>query len=163
MAAKNSTHTAFDSFATNVAPCEVGGETVIDFDIDCNSDYEIQSGVVVKDGQVVEGAVRFGRVEEREEINVDHGIIYDAWINMVRDTIGETPESGGNVEYEANLSDFQHEVPHLNVRRENVEEYGFDAMTVEEFADVVETLAELVENVLRADNETMDATIDEWL
>lgn len=157
------THTAFDSFATNVSPTEVGGETVIDFDIDANSEYEIQSCAMVEDGEVVEAAVRFGRVETNEEIGVGTPILHNAWTAMVADTLGPSPDAGGDTEYEADLSDFEHTVPHLRVRRENIEEHGLDAMTVAEFADAIETLADLVESVLRADARTMDATIDEWL
>lgn len=158
-------HTTFDSFATAVSPRDVGEETVIDFDIAANTDYEIQSCAMLNDdGEVVEAVVRFGNVEEVEEIGVGRPILASAWGNMVRDVIGETPDNGGSVEYEADLSDFaNHAVPHLRVRRENIEEYGFDAMSVQEFADAINTLSELVQDVLRADADTMDATIDEWL
>lgn len=149
-------HTEFESFATNVSPREVGTETVIDFDIDANNDYEIQSCAMVEGGEVVEAAVRFGRVETNDDIGVGKPILYSAWQAMADDTLGD-------VEYEADLSDFEHIVPHLRVRRENIEEYGATAMSVAEFVAAVKTLAGLVETVLRADTETMDAAIDEWL
>jgi len=161
MAAKNPTPAAFHSFATNVSPRDVGAETVIDFDVAANTDYEIQSCVMVNDdNEVVEATVRFGKVTIDTDETIGHSLVDGAWSRMAEDVIGRSPEDGGSTEYEADLSDFDHLVPHLRVRRENIEEYGLDPMTAEEFADAVDALAELVADVLQADN---PGKIDAWL
>lgn len=150
--------------ARNVDEQELNGDTVIDFDIAANSDYEIQCGVVVNDNdEVVEAAVRFGRVEEHPEIGVGHSIIYDAWINMVKDaTAGLSYRDDSAVE--ADLSDFQHIVPHLKVGpREDIEEFGLDTLTLDELVTAVVKLSALVERVFRGDVRTIDREIDDWL
>lgn len=161
MAAKNPTSTAFESFATNVSPRDVGEETIVDFDIAANTDYEIQSCVMVNDdNEVVEAVVRFGKVTIDDDDTIGRPLVNSAWTSMAEDVIGTSPDHGGSTEYEADLSDFDHLVPHLRVRRPNVEECGMDTMTVEQFADAVDALAELVVDVLQADNPNK---IDEWL
>lgn len=156
------THTQFESFATNVSPRSVGEETVIDFDVAANEGYEIQSCAMVNDdGEVVEAAIRFGRIEERPEIGVNTSILENAWTNMVSAATGF--DRLEPTALEADMSDFDHVVPHLRVERENVETYDCETLTVETFADAVEQLADLVSDVLRADAETMDAEIDGWL
>ena len=110
--------TKLSTVASNLDISEHGDERVIDFDIAANTDYEIQSCVIVdEDDRVIEAVVRFGRVEERPELGIDKSILYPAWANMVSDAT--------NVEaVEGDLSDFSHIVPHLRVCRENVEKYG---------------------------------------
>lgn len=150
--------TTLQTAATNVDITEVGGERVIDFDIAANTDYEIQSCVMAdEDGRVVEAAVRFGRVEERPELCIDEPILSSAWNEMVAQELGNLDA------IEADLSDFGHNVPHLRVCREDVEEYGCETVDVETFVGAVETLAELVETVLRGDDRTIDAEIDAYL
>jgi hypothetical protein len=161
MAAKNPTPAAFDSFATNVSPRDVGAETVIDFNVAANSDYEIQSCVMVNDdNEVVEAIVRFGKVTIDTDETIGLSLVNGAWSRMTEDIIGRSPEGGGDTEYEADLGDFDHLVPHLRVRRENIEEYGLDPMTVEEFADAVDALDKLVVDVFQADS---PSKIDAWL
>jgi len=149
----------FESFATQVDEQEVDGERVIDFDIDANTGYEIQSAAVVdKDDRVKEAAVRFGRVEEHEDIGVGRSIIGRAFQNKV----GETPV-GEKEPVVADMSDFGHNVPHLRVERENIEEFGMEAPTLDEFAESVEETAEFTNNILRGDKETIDREIDNFL
>lgn len=145
--------------ATNVDITEIDGEEVIDFDIDANDDYEIQSCVMVNDdNEVVEAAVRFGRIEEQPEIGVGKPILYSAWISMVQEATGfDTLEPTA---LEADLSDFTHIVPHLRVERENVETYDCDTLTLSEFVGAVVELSALVEKVFRGDT---DAHIDDYL
>ena len=145
--------------ATNVDITEIDGEEVIDFDIDANDDYEIQSCVMVNDdNEVVEAAVRFGRIEEQPEIGVGKPILYSAWISMVQEATGfDTLEPTA---LEADLSDFTHIVPHLRVERENVETYDCDTLTLSEFVGAVVELSALVEKVFRGDTE---AHIDDYL
>lgn len=143
--------------ATNIDTRSVEDTTVVDFDIDANSDYEIQSCAVVRDGEVIEAAVRFGRVEPREDLGLGSSLLASAWAGMVNDAIGRVEA------VEADLSHFQHTVPHLRIERENVEEYGLETLSEDEFAAAVEELAALVESVLRGDDETLDAEIDQYL
>ena len=145
--------------ATNVDISEIDGEEVIDFDIDANEDYEIQSCVMVNDdNEVVEAAVRFGRIEEQPEIGVGKPILNSAWISMVQEATGfDTLEPTA---LEADLSDFTHIVPHLRVERENVETYDCDTLTLSEFVGAVVELSALVEKVFRGDT---DAHIDDYL
>lgn len=145
--------------ATNVDITEIDGEEIIDFDIDANEDYEIQSCVMVNDdNEVVEAAVRFGRIEEQPEIGVGKPILNSAWISMVQETTGfDTLEPTA---LEADLSDFTHIVPHLRVERENVETYDCDTLTLSEFVAAVVELSALVEKVFRGDT---DAHIDDYL
>ncbi|KAB7518808.1 hypothetical protein [Halosegnis rubeus] len=146
------------SVAANVDERTVGNERVIDFDIDANTDYEIQSCVMVDDDdRVVEAAVRFGRVEERPELGIGASILSSAWSRVTMEEIGDMPA------IEADMSDFQHTVPHLRVNRENVEEFGCETLSLDAFADLVATLAEFVSGVLRADDATIDAEIDNYL
>jgi len=146
---------ALTDAATNVDEREVDGETVIDFDINANKDYRIQSSVIVDDNNdVIEAAVRFGRIEKKPEIGVGKPILYSAWSAMVRDTLGDV----GAVE--ADLSDFQELVPHLRVDRERIEEYDRETVTLDEFVAGVVRLSTLVERVFRGDT---DNKIDEWL
>jgi hypothetical protein len=64
--------TKLSTVASNLDICELGDERVIDFDIAANTDYEIQSCVIVdEDDRVIEAVVRFGRVEERPELGID--------------------------------------------------------------------------------------------
>jgi len=72
-------------------------------------------------------------------------------------------EIGDMPAIEADMSDFQHTVPHLRVNRENVEEFGCETLSLDAFADLVATLAEFVSGVLRADDATIDAEIDNYL
>ncbi len=145
--------------ADNVAERDVNGETVIDFDIAANEDYEIQSAVMVNDeNEVVEAAVRFGRVEEKPEIGVGVPILNSAWVSMVQETTGfDTLEPTA---LEADMSDFEHVVPHLRIERENVETYDRETLTLCEFVSAVAELSALVERVFRGDT---DNEIDEWL
>lgn len=145
--------------ADNVDETKVAGETVIDFDIVANEDYEIQSAVMVDDdNRVVEAAVRFGRVEEKTDIGVNHSILNNAWINMVKETTGF--DRLEPTALEADMSDFEHIVPHLRVERENVETYDCETLTLSEFVSAVAELSALVERVFRGDT---DNEIDEWL
>ena len=145
--------------ATNVDETNVGGETVIDFDIAANEDYEVQSCVMVNDeNEVVEAAVRFGRVEEQPEIGVGVPILNTAWISMVQETTGL--DKLGPTALEADMSDFDHIVPHLRVERENVETYDCETLDLCEFVSSVAELSALVERVFRGDT---DNEIDEWL
>lgn len=149
--------TQLSTVATNVDTTTHDGERVIDFDIAANTDYEIQSCVMVdEDGRVVEAAVRFGRVEERPELGIGKPILATAWANMV-DGATDAPAIEGD------LSDFTHVVPHLRVERANVEQYGVETVTLDEFASVVAELADLVADVLRGDDSTIDAEIDAYL
>ena len=145
--------------ATNVDITEIDGEEVIDFDIDANEDYEIQSCVMVNDdNEVVEAAVRFGRIKEQPEIGVGKPILNSAWISMVQEATGfDTLEPTA---LEADLSDFTHIVPHLRVERKNVETYDCDTLTLSEFVGAVVELSALVEKVFRGDT---DAHIDDYL
>lgn len=150
---------ALDNIATNVDITEVGGQQVIDFDIAANTDYEIQSCIMVNDdNDVVEAAVRFGRVEEQPEIGVGKPILYRAWISMVKEATGF--DDLEQTALEADLSDFKHLVPHLRVERENVEMYDLDTLSIGEFAEAVADLGRLVEDVFRGDT---DAHIDDYL
>jgi len=145
--------------ATNVDITDVGGEQVIDFDIDANEDYEIQSCVMVNDdNEVVEAAVRFGRIEEQPDIGVGKPILHSAWISMVQDATGI--DRLGPTALEADLSDFSHIVPHLRIERENVETYDCETLTLSEFVEAVVELSALIERVFRGDT---DNEIDEWL
>lgn len=149
--------TQLQSVAANVDEQTVNGERVIDFDIDANSDYEIQSCVMVDDdNQVVEAAVRFGRVAERADLGIGKPILDSAWTTMVNEHTDADA-------IEADLSDFTHLVPHLRVDRENVEDYGVETVSLDEFATLVNQLAEVVENVLRGDDSTIDNEIDAYL
>jgi len=145
--------------ADNVDETEVGGEQVIDFDIAANSDYEIQSCVMVNDeNEVIEAAVRFGRVEEQPDIGVGVPILESAWLAMVKEMTGfDTLEPTA---IEADMSDFEHVVPHLRIKRENVENFGCETLTLSEFVSAVAELSALVERVFRGDT---DNEIDEWL
>jgi hypothetical protein len=149
--------TQLNTVAANLDISEHDGERVIDFDIAANTDYEIQSCVMVdENGRVVEAAVRFGRVEERPELGIGKSILASAWANMVSEATGAEAVEG-------DLSDFSHVVPHLRVHRENVEEYGLETLSLDEFASVVAELADLTENVLRGDDSTIDSEIDAYL
>lgn len=149
--------TQLNTVAANLDISEHDGERVIDFDIAANTDYEIQSCVMVDENdRVVEAAVRFGRVEERPELGIGKGILVSAWANMVSETTDAEAVEG-------DLSDFSHIVPHLRVQRENVEEYGLETLSLDEFASVVAELADLTENVLRGDDSTIDNEIDAYL
>lgn len=142
--------------ATNVAERTVGDDRVIDFDIDVNEDYEIQSSVVVDEsGRVVEAAVRFGRIEQRPDLGIDQQLQSMAWKRMVADIADAEA-------VEADLSDFDHVVPHLRIERPNVEEYGLETLTLDEFVAAVVELSAEVERVFRADARHADR-IDEWL
>ncbi|MDS0280027.1 hypothetical protein NDI85_19770 [Halomicroarcula sp. S1AR25-4] len=154
--------TALNSVATNVDTTEVGSEQIIDFDVEANDDYEIQSCVMVDENdRVVEAAVRFGRVETRPDLAIGESILHTAWVNMVAEMAGF--DALDRTALEADLSDFEHTVPHLRIVRENVEEFDCETLTADEFAAVVDELATLVSEVLRADDETIDAEIDQWL
>lgn len=154
--------TTLNTVTTNVDVTDVGGEQVIDFDIAANTDYEIQSCVMVDDEEnVIEAAVRFGRVEERPDLGIGKPILHSAWNTMVREATGF--DSLEPTALEADLSDFTYLVPHLRVERENVETYGCATLTLEEFVAAVEQLAELVETVLRGDDATIDNQIDAYL
>ena len=149
--------TQLNTVAATLDISEHDGERVIDFDIDANTDYEIQSCVMVdKNDRVVEAAVRFGRVEERPELGIGKPILASAWANMVADATDADAVEG-------DLSDFGHIVPHLRVRRENVEAYGVETLSLDAFASVVAELAELTETVLRGDDSTIDSEIDAYL
>lgn len=145
--------------ATNVDITDLDDERVIDFDIDANDDYEIQSSVIVNDdNEVVEAAVRFGRIEEQPEIGVGTSILNTAWTNMVKEATGFTQL--GPTALEADLSDFDHIVPHLRIERENVETYDCETLDLSEFVEAVVELSALVERVFRGDT---DAHIDDYL
>lgn len=145
--------------AANVDITDVNGEQVIDFDIDANEDYEIQSCVMVNDdNEVVEAVVRFGRIEEQPDIGVGKPVLHSAWMSMVQDATGF--DVLDPTALEADLSDFKHIVPHLRVERENVEKYDCDTLTLSEFVSVVVELSALVERVFRGDT---DNEIDEYL
>jgi len=149
--------TQLNTVAANLDISEHDGERVIDFDIAANTDYEIQSCVMVDENdRVVEAAVRFGRVEERPELGIGKPILASAWANMVSETTDAEAVEG-------DLSDFSHIVPHLRVHRENVEEYGLETLSLDEFASVVAELADLTENVLRGDDSTIENEIDAYL
>jgi hypothetical protein len=64
---------------------------------------------------------------------------------------------------EGDLSDFSHIVPHLRVRRENVEKYGLETLSLDAFVTVVAELADLTEDILRGDDKTIDSQIDDYL
>jgi hypothetical protein len=149
--------TKLSTVASNLDICELGDERVIDFDIAANTDYEVQSCVIVdEDDRVVEAVVRFGRVEERPELFIDKSVLYPAWVNMV--------SAATNVEaVEGDLSDFSHIVPHLRVRREGVEKYGLETLSLDAFVNVVAELADLTEDILRGDDKTIDSQIDAYL
>lgn len=137
---------------------ETNGETVIDFDIAANTDYEVQSCVIVDDqDRVVEAAVRFGRIEERDHLGIGRSILSTAWGTMVSDA------TNGSEVVKSDLSDFSHIVPHLRIERMNIEESGRTPLTLEQFADVVNELATLVGTVLRGDDKTIDQKIDSYL
>lgn len=151
-----------EQVATNVDVTTVGNEEVIDFDVPANDDYEIQSCVMVNDDDdVVEAAVRFGRVEERPDLAIGVGILESAWLSAVQDATGI--DALGESALEADMSDFQHTVPHLRVVREDVEAFGCETLTIEEFAVAVAELAAFTGDVLRADDDTIDAEIDAYL
>jgi hypothetical protein len=149
--------TQLNTVAADLDISEHAGERVIDFDIAANTDYEIQSCVMVDENdRVVEAAVRFGRVEGRPELGIGKPILASAWANMVSEAAGAEAVDG-------DLSDFSHIVPHLRVHRENVEEYGLETLSLDEFASVVAELADLTETVLRGDESTIDSEIDAYL
>ncbi|MCF2165428.1 hypothetical protein [Halobacterium salinarum] len=151
--------TQLQTAATNLDTRSVDNETVIDFDIDANTDYEIQSSVVVdEDNNVVEAAVRFGRIEERPDLGLGKPLLASAWTTAVRNaTATDSPAIEGD------LSDFTHIVPHLRVHRENVEDYDCETLTLDEFASAVEDLATFTSDVLRGDDDTIDQEIDAYL
>jgi hypothetical protein len=149
--------TQLNTVAADLDISEHDGERVIDFDIAANTDYEIQSCVMVdEDNRVVEAAVRFGRVEERDHLGIGKPILASAWSNMVSKVAGAEAVEG-------DLSDFSHIVPHLRVQRENVEEYDCETLSLDSFASVVTELADLTEAVLRGDDRTIDNEIDAYL
>jgi hypothetical protein len=149
--------THLNTVAANVDISEHDGERVIDFDIAANTDYEIQSCVMVdEDDRVVEAAVRFGRVDERPDLGIGTPILGRAWDSMVAEATDADAVEG-------DLSDFSHTVPHLRVRRENVEEYDIKTLSLDAFASVVAELADLVGHVLRGDDSTIDSEIDAYL
>ncbi|GGL55282.1 hypothetical protein [Halocalculus aciditolerans] len=149
--------TQLQTVATNIDEQALGDERIIDFDIDANTDYEIQSCVMVdNDDRVVEAAVRFGKVEEREDLGIGKSLIGRAWTFMVEE------QTTLDV-VEADLSDFSAIVPHLRVNRDNVEEYGLETLTLDEFADIVAALADLVENVLRGHGRSVNPRFDDYL
>ena len=154
--------TQLSTVAADLDISEHDSERVIDFDIAANTDYEIQSCVMVdEDDRVIEAAVRFGRVEERPELGIGKPILARAWTAMVQEATGF--DLLGPTAIEADISDFSHIVPHLRVQRENVEEYGLETLSLDAFASVVAELAELVENTLRGDDRTIDSEIDAYL
>jgi len=156
------THTTLESVATNIDVTEVGGEEIVDFDIVANSDYEIQSCVMVDENdRVVEAVVRFGRVEERPDLGIGTRILADAFRTAAQEATGYDRLDPTAIE--ADMSDFDHIVPHLRVERENVETYDCETLTIDAFADAVAELAAFVGDVLRADDETIDAEIDAYL
>lgn len=138
--------TKLSEFARNVDVTEVGGDKIVDFDIDANENYEIQSGAVVEDGRVTEASVRFGRAPTYEDIHVDSGVLHTAWANMVNNVspVGD---------YEADLSHFGHDVPHFRV----------EDMDVCEFVRVVRELHTLVSAVFQSGVDAMDERIEEYL
>lgn len=138
---------ALDDIITVNDPQFFDGKVVVDFDFDVETDYEVQSGVVIEDGRVAEAAVRFGRIPTYEDIGVGRPILADAWINMVHNHV--KPDG----EFEADLSDFGHNVPHFRV----------SDMDVDEFVRVVHELHELVETVFRSGEKAMDQQIDDYL
>jgi len=149
----------FEDIADTVDERDIGGERVIDFDIDTNSDYEIQSSVALDDqDRVKEAAVRFGMVEERPDLNIDRGLLERAFSTKVRETAGGSKES-----VESDFSHFKRNVPHIRVERENVEEFGLEPPTADEFAETVQESAEFTEEILRGDDETIDNEIDRFL
>lgn len=150
--------TRIESIATDVHARHHDGGRIIDFDVDANNDYEVQSCVVTdENGRVVEAAVRFGRVEERPELYIKRAILQNAWQGMVSIAAGDVEA------VEADLSDFGCLVPHLRVNCESVEEYDAETVTIDEFASIVAELAELTETVLRGDDDTIDREIDTYL
>jgi hypothetical protein len=154
--------TQLTQVATNVDEFEVNGDRAIDFDIAANDDYEIQSCVIVDDdNQVVEAAVRFGRIEERPGLGIGKSILARAWLHMVQEATGY--DRLDQTAIVADLSDFTHTVPHLRVERENVEAYGLDTLSLDAFAAAVNELATLAEDVLRGDDRTIDNHIDDYL
>ena len=145
--------------ATNVDEFELNGDQAIDFDIAANEDYEVQSRVIVDDdNNVIEAAVRFGRIEEQPEIGVGKPIMASAWTSMVQEANGFDQVEPTTLE--ADLSDFSHIVPHLRVKRENVETYDCETLTLSEFVGAVAELGTLVERVFRGDT---DRHIDDYL
>ena len=149
--------TQLNTVAANLDISEHDGERVIDFDIAANTDYEVQSCVMVDENdRVVEAAVRFGRVEERDHLGIGKPILASAWSNMVSEVTSVEAVEG-------DLSDFSHIVPHLRVQRENVEEHGLETLSLGAFASVVAELAGLTETVLRGDDRTIDNEIDAYL
>jgi hypothetical protein len=117
--------------------------------------------MVDENDRVIEAAVRFGRVEERPELGIGKPILGRAWTAMVQEATGF--DLLGPTAIEADISDFSHIVPHLRVRRENVEEYGLETLSLDAFASVVAELADLVENTLRGDDRTIGSDIDDYL
>jgi hypothetical protein len=154
--------TQLTQVATSVDEFELNGDRAIDFDIAANTDYEIQSRVIVDDDdQVVEAAVRFGRIEERPDLGIGTPILARAWTAMVQEATGYDRLDPTAIV--ADLSDFGHTVPHLRVERENVETYGLDTLSLDAFAAAVTELATLAEDVLRGDDRTIDTQIDDYL
>lgn len=153
------TTTQLNTVAENIDISEHDTERVIDFDIAANTDYEIQSCVMVdENNRVVEAAVRFGRIEERPDLGLGKPLLASAWTTAVREaTNTDSPAIEGD------LSDFTHIVPHLRVHRENVEDYGCETLTLDEFASAVEELAAFAGDILRGDDDTLDSEIDAYL
>jgi len=154
--------TQLNTVTSNLTISEHDGERVIDFDIQANTDYEIQSCVIVDEtDRVIEAAVRFGRIDERPDLGIGTTILANAWRTAAQEATGYTRLDPTALK--ADLSDFGHTVPHLRVERENVEEYDCETLTLSEFAAAVDELATFASDVLRGSDETIDQQIDAYL
>lgn len=146
-----------EDVATITHETEHDGDTITDFEIGANSGYDIDCSIRTRDGSVVGGAVRFGEVPERPDAGIDAQLLNTAWIHMVEDAI-----DADDAVLEADMSDWSTPVPHLRIVSENIDEFGFDPIPIDEFVAGVITLSGQVERVFRCDQRHV-SRIDEWL
>lgn len=151
------TYEKLSEVATVTSETEYNGKDIVDFEIDANDSYSIDCSIEIKGGNVVGGAVRFGEVPERSNHGIDKRLLKTAWVNMVRDTI-----DADEAVLEADMSHWDTPVPHLRIITENIEEFGFDPISLDEFVAGVAELSAEVERVFRCDERHV-ARIDDWL
>jgi len=123
--------TQLETVATEIDATDTDGQTVVDFDVDLAAEHdaghEVQSRVVVEDGTIVDGTVRFGEAPLDEDAFVDVGFWNDVFAGLVADV--------ADGRYRARLSDFGRPVPHLCISEMDVETFAAA------LGDLVETLS----------------------
>jgi len=128
----------------------VDGRTVVNFDVDLDSDYnaghEVQSRLVIEDGRAVGGVIRFGEAPLDAAEWLDTKIWGRAFTFLTKEILGDGV-------YRARLSDFGRPVPHLTVADVNA------ADAVEAIVTITETLSEWYDLT----GETLGKKLDEYL